>query len=866
LSLNDLLLRSIDASPDGILIVDQTNVVVYANTTARTLLSIRPETNLEQVLRVPCLEGGWRGDGTIQQDGRAVSISVAHDSETGHFMITFRPYLLPIQHFDFMFRHHPLPLWVYDQQTLQFLAVNEAAIRAYGYTQDEFLSMTILALQPFNDRSRTNELLANRQFPYRAERQHIYKNGSVCDVEIYAQQIDYHEHSAVLMHVLDITARKQTELALLKSQERLYATLRSIEYGVFSVSLPDYQAVYISPAMEKVLGYAAPRLYNDIDFMESVIHPEDRDTYLTFARNWASQATADQIDFRIIGASQEVRWIRQKIWITRNEEGKPIRAEGINSDITENKLAELRLHQSEQRLQAMITNVPATVFAFDRVGKVTFVAGRGTFDGRYPLPYEVGNSIFDLTASHPDWEVYIRMALDGMSTNHIYEYEGRSYEAWYAPSRDEQQNIIEVVGVSIDVTEREVIAHELDEYRQELETLVGERTRELSTINSSLEYEIEERIRVEAELRLSEARIRSLVQFAPDYILELDLSGHITEVNPAVLQATGYSLDKMVNHFLHTFVSQQTQEQFDRTFTTLMKMGMARGEIEFVRADGTVQYMDFSAKIVDDHFDLPAHIIMFMRDITERRNAERTLRESLERERELSQLRSRFVTVVSHGFRNPLATIQTTTDVLRDYLPRMSEDEIMRRLHKITHQVRHMTGMLDDVSSLGRFQLGRVSFNPTPLDIVQLCLAIISEMELAPTQYHFEHSFETLFAPIDQKLFHKIFGNILDNAIKYGSTETPCQIKLFTENDTIRLDITDYGIGIPADEIAHLSEVFHRGRNTAGFGGNGLGLAVAHEAIALHGGSIGVVSEVGQGSTFTIRLPMLIRARNLHHE
>ena len=235
------------------------------------------------------------------------------------------------------------------------------------------------------------------------------------------------------------------------------------------------------------------------------------------------------------------------------------------------------------------------------------------------------------------------------------------------------------------------------------------------------------------------------------------------------------------------------------------------------------------------------------------------LHEALKEEREVGELKSRFVSSVSHEFRTPLGVIMSATDLLSRYRDRLPAERIGEHLQEIRHATRQMSGMMEDILLLGRAEAGRVDIKPQAVDLPELCTRLADETKSAAAQ-----SGRTIItseplpglAQIDEMLFRHIFGNLLHNAIKYSPEGSEVNVHIRAEGSKTVITITDHGIGIPLEDQPKLFEPFARADNVGHLPGTGLGLVVVKRCAELHGGGVNFTSQPGEGTTFTITLPV----------
>jgi len=245
-------------------------------------------------------------------------------------------------------------------------------------------------------------------------------------------------------------------------------------------------------------------------------------------------------------------------------------------------------------------------------------------------------------------------------------------------------------------------------------------------------------------------------------------------------------------------------------------------------------------------------------DITERKEAEMALRQALERELELGELKSRFVSMASHELRTPLATILASAETLLAYRARMDPTQIERKLNRIVEQVEHLRAIIDDVLQFSRIESGRVQFDPREHDLDALCQEIVAEFQdNASTNHMLQYTCAQpgLTLLVDRDLMRQAIANLISNAIKYSASNTSVYVHLERAGDEAVLCVRDDGIGMSEADQKRLFEPFFRAANAKGVSGTGLGLAIAKEAVERHGGRVTVQSRLGSGSTICVSVP-----------
>ncbi|MGB3515805.1 MAG: ATP-binding protein, partial [Elainellaceae cyanobacterium] len=190
----------------------------------------------------------------------------------------------------------------------------------------------------------------------------------------------------------------------------------------------------------------------------------------------------------------------------------------------------------------------------------------------------------------------------------------------------------------------------------------------------------------------------------------------------------------------------------------------------------------------------------------------------------------------------------------------LTTDDKTNYLLTIKANVDRMTQMIDDLLVIGKIEAKVLQVNPEPIDVVAFCQALIAEREyLRPPQaIAFVCRSRELPATLDQRLLRSILSNLLSNAIRYTPEDRAIRLKLAKRQNQLIFQVQDEGIGIPAADRRHLFEPFHRGRNVSNIPGTGLGLSIVKQFVELLQGTIELSSRVDQGTTFTVRLPVVV--------
>jgi PAS domain S-box-containing protein len=376
------------------------------------------------------------------------------------------------------------------------------------------------------------------------------------------------------------------------------------------------------------------------------------------------------------------------------------------------------------------------------------------------------------------------------------------------------------------------------------------------TVRKRAEEELQES---EARLRESEARFSTAFRASPALISLLRLSdGKFVEVNDAFARWLGLDRDRIVGHDTKELDVWLDRDERERFQVELRRNGSVHEvERQFRSRRGTIHTIVLSAEIIE--INREPHILGFGIDITERKQAEAELLRALAREKELGQLRSNFVSMVSHEYRTPLGIIQSSAEILEDYLEQLEPAERKDHLRSIRKNTRRMAGLMEEVLLMGSFDAGKMEFKPALLELRTFVRRLVDEVLSATNR---RCPIELLLGEMpaeiraDERLLQHIFTNLLTNAVKYSDAGQVVRFELGRAGEDILCVIRDQGIGIPEADREWLFNAFHRGHNVGDRPGTGLGLVIVERCVDLHGGEIKVESNSGGGTAVTLRLPM----------
>jgi PAS domain S-box-containing protein len=368
-----------------------------------------------------------------------------------------------------------------------------------------------------------------------------------------------------------------------------------------------------------------------------------------------------------------------------------------------------------------------------------------------------------------------------------------------------------------------------------------------------------DRKRAQNALAESEARFSVAFQASPIFIGIARMSdGRFELINDAFVTWSGYAREEILGRNTAEMQVWDKSEEREAFWVDLRRTGSIRArECRFRNRSGRLFTMLLSSEVIQ--LNRVPHMLTLALDITQRKQAEVEMLKALAREKELSQLKSNFVSMVSHQFRTPLAIIQSSAELLREFLPKMQPAERDEQLGSIAGNTRRMAGMMEEILVLSRLDAGRLDFRPSDLDLNIFCRRLVDEVHSATNrQCAIKLSLDRALpqARGDERLLEHILTNLLINAVKYSQLGAFVRFGVKRDATDALFVVRDDGIGISEDDQKMLFTAFHRGGNVENRPGTGLGLLLVKRCVELHHGNVGIESKVGQGTTVTVRLPV----------
>ena len=385
---------------------------------------------------------------------------------------------------------------------------------------------------------------------------------------------------------------------------------------------------------------------------------------------------------------------------------------------------------------------------------------------------------------------------------------------------------------------------------------------QMENLVNELRSETEKRLEIEAKLNKIQRLHDTMAHNFPDGVI-----GVLNKEMRYVL-VDGMELADMDLTTMSMTGKQFSQHQWPRLpLETLEKLNRAfNGESVNCEVAINDRIYEVTAVPLTDEKNSINEILCVLKNVTKQKRMEEGLVQALEKERELGELKSRFVTMASHEFRTPLTAILSSTFLLENYTVEDFEKEKIVHTNRIKRSVNNLTVILNEFLSLEKLEENKVKVVNSDINVPEFINDLIWEMEVVrkdDQMIRYDHRSQKTILPLDHHLLGSIVTNLISNALKYSGRGATVEIFSEIKDDAVTVVVTDPGIGIPANEHRHIFGRFYRASNATNFEGTGLGLHIVQKYVHLLKGTIGFESEENKGTTFTVWLP---NGRNQNEE
>ncbi|AFY70226.1 multi-sensor signal transduction histidine kinase [Thalassoporum mexicanum PCC 7367] len=719
--------------------------------------------------------------------------------------------------------------------TLTF--VNEAYCRYFHREVEELIGQKFLPLIPAPDMAMVTQNIAalSKDLPVIIHEHRVVDFYGGIRWQQWTNRAIFNDRQEIVEYLAvgrDITEQKQAEIALIASEQRYRAVVED-QTEMVCRALADTTLTFANDAYCRYYQASKQDLIGR-RFLE-LIPLQQRD----YVKSQLAQITYHQplvtIEYESIAPDGNTRWQQ---WNNRgiyNEQGELVEIQSVGRDITDRVLAEEALRQSEAKFRQLTENIRDIIWMRDiSTQKLIYVSPSYTnLTGYSPTKIRRDMNFYVDQVVHPLDRNRVGRFLASLMDGELLEPDTIEYrivradgeERWLLdrcfPVFDALAQVYRYVGITEDITERR---------------------------------------NTEASLQQSQATNNALISALPDLLIRMRSDGTYLEIYPS----ERVQIYKPNNTFVGVNLHQILPFELATQRMHLMHKALQTGEIQFheyaLEIDGKLHHEE--ARVIACGDD---EVLAIIRNIDDRKEAEARIMAALAQERELNELKSRFVSITSHEFRNPLAIISAAAQALERYGDRLPEEKKLVRLKRIQAACNYMATLLNDILVFGKAEAGMLEFHPAQLNLAEWCGVLLEDFRLSQeveggnqNQVKLHYQVDPDLANgiwLDERLLRHILVNLLSNAVKYSPDRGQIDFVVSNQAQNIIFKVVDRGLGIPRKDLPRLFEPFHRAQNVRDLPGTGLGMSIVKKSVDMHGGEIQVETEIGKGSTFTVILP-----------
>ncbi len=786
----------------------------------------------------------------------------------------------PIQgkQYKILFESNPFPMWIYDLETLKFLAVNDAALLKYGYSKEEFGEMTLPDIRPAEDAELLlkNISIESDSYQWSEGWRHIKKDGTILNVEILSHEITFNNRKARLVTVNDVTEKMKAEKTLKEAEQRYRTTLDNMQEGFQIISF-DWKYLYVNDAAA-VHGHTTKGELLNHSMMEK--YPDIESTELfKVLNNCLGNRVSNSMENEFTYPDGAKSWFYLKI--------EPV-PEGLlilSTDITHNKIAQLEISRLD-RVYRVLSNINQAIIhikeeqlLMDTVSKIAVEEGQfktAAFaimdenSGELKIvSSSVNNEILEDNFSNPLIFLYDHASKVIRSKNYLIfnnlKEELKNNELLFKSTL--QYRLDSAIIFPIKVFDKVIgvfslFSGEKDFFEEKEILLLSEMVQDVSF---SLETIEAERMRTLAETKLieSEKRFFNAFEYASIGMALVSPTGDFLRVNPVLSKILGYTKDELLKIHIReiTHPDDITADLEQIRLMISKKINSYIREKRYFHKSGEEIWVLLNSSLLRNNNDVPLYFITQIQDITERKKAEKEIIVAKEKAEEMNNLKTNFLANMSHELRTPMVGIMGTFELLK-------ESESIEEVHAFTNlfeeSTKRLLRTLNQILDISKIEADTITLYNKDIIINEV---IKKSIETFKPEANKKNLYINQDIPkanfvlnLDEDLFISTINNLLSNAIKFTESGG-ITIRVTKENDDagyLKIIVQDTGIGIPEDKFDLIFEPFRQ--VSEGFArhheGTGLGLTLVKKYTEMMGGRITLKSELTKGSSFILHFPL----------
>lgn len=574
-----------------------------------------------------------------------------------------------------------------------------------------------------------------------------------------------------------------------------------------------------------MLGYEDDELEHSVATWESLLHPDDKVRIKQKVTDYINNKIEKYEGIiRIRHKNNDYIWVKYSALKILDCDGNVEKIIGTHIDINDIKEKEIELANQRNEYNHLINNLAEIIFKTDLKGNLFFLNDQWEKITEHSIESCLGTSIFNY---------FENFNIDAVK------------ELLLHPIRKEVQLIKKNNGHIWGLVQLNI---DFDNSTQK-KIIIGSIT------------DINDTINLKKQLEISEQKYKFIAENTSDLIMQHLNDGTITYVSQNAEKITGYQPDELINKNPYNFYHPEDIDAISKQHQNILNNKNEIITFRFRKKNGKYIWLETYTKTLLDEKNNIIGLQTSSRDITKRVKDKENVEKALEREKELNELKSGFVSMVSHQFRTPLSVIYSNLELLNFKIAKIEDEkksEIDLIKNRIHNEVNRMTELMNNILIYGAFESNNLKIDLKEFHLNTFVENLIETYffnEIDGRKIIFERDDYQPYIESDEGLLTHVLNNLISNSFKYSIGSSNPIIRITYLEKSFKIEVIDFGIGIPENEIKHMFQSFFRGSNTSTIKGSGLGLIIAKQFTELLNGTIWITSKENEFTTVTLKFP-----------
>lgn len=740
--------------------------------------------------------------------------------------------------------------WTYYMES-GVLDLNPTIGEILGYSEAElktFKYLDYINLIHEEDRKSVNDTVIEHVEIFESNKNHIFQseyrikksNGSYIWIMSVGKILKYNDDNIpteMTGFIIDIDEQKRYDEHIKQSDKRYKELVENLNEIVFTTDLKG-NCNFLNSTWTEVMGYSIKEtIKNGLIYY---VHPEDKNLAAElFQKLLTFKVKSLNNTVRILDINNKIIYLEFKANLQKDINGKLMGVIGTAENVTARIEAEKELEASKEILNKVVSSIDDVIWSFDLENDEMKFISPSIFKlvGFEAVGFYEGTQNW-YNFVHPD-DVEMLKKSDYQLQNNLIKERDITYRLSFG-----NPNIIKHI-------------------RSQAKLILNNENKPIRI--DGVSSDISELIMAEQMLKDSEEKYRLISENIQDVITILDTNGTVYYMSPSATKINGFTEDEFKTKNIFELIHPDDKKLAINFMNDLL---LSEKESKLIyRAmmkDGNFHWNESIVTVLEKRGDVTL-LQASTRDITERMKAEGELTKALQKEKELNELKSRFVSMASHEFRTPLATIKSSSELIKLFIDKDENQlsplvygKVSNKIENILIDIDRITDLMSDILTMGKVEANQIGYNPSPINFSEF---ITDYIEMEATKIvknrvlHYKIPENGYLTNIDGKLMHQVLQNLIENALKYSADDKTVELTLMATEKSSIFRVKDYGIGIPANDLQFMYQSFFRASNVENIPGTGLGMAIVKLFVEMHGGTISIESTINVGTTITIEIP-----------